>query len=217
MSKMFSIIKKHYLFYYGIFIIAAVFVVYKKDLHQKPIHELYWLINITLFGPLLFGTIQFISHEFYRKWKLKRNMNSIIIKEFIKKGFKREGNLIFGKINEYTVVLDYIWHGHDSHSTIRYRILFDPKSESQFFSERRYNELLQEFHENRRYLGLNCIVKEWKLDVFLNPEYKEILNSIVDSIKLMKGNNLQPIEYYESETLLPEIERYSQTLQNFAY
>ncbi len=218
MIKVYNIFKKYYLLYLVIFFITILIFLYANSLDGEIIRiEIY--STIVILGTVLFGTVDLLMIKYYKPWKVKNMINKSPLKEFIKHGFvKAEEGMLYGSIDEYFLFVGSFWNEYSRHSTVFYQILFNAKKEEQLLSNKEYNLMDKKLKQKNVLLTLNSVVKEYSMGIFYpTPNYPDMLNDINESINFLRTNSLLPIKKLDWKNQVPEMEKYSRTLQNFSY
>ncbi|MCC1484173.1 hypothetical protein [Winogradskyella immobilis] len=158
------------------------------------------------------SSIEFIKHEYYKKWLIKRLLDKTPLIEFLSHNFLKHENFIVGELRGYTVVVGIDWQKHQDRYGYYYQVLFDPFINGRMLNLKECKSFQEEIIKNKLNFNLNSIDKFYgKRKVFLRKEHKDILSDIYDTIEWLMLRNFKPISFIEWIDSFSKASRHSET------
>ena len=171
---------------------------------------LIWLILIFI------GTLELLSHIYYRPWKINKILNSSPLVEFTRKGFVKdeESNLI-GSIRGYNLFIGVLWEKHEKQPSYFSQIIFNPFSNERFLRQDEYDKFEESLLEENKTFTLNSLVILNKTNKgFKKTNYESILKDILEAIDFLKARKLEPISFKDWEDIIPKLEKHQERFYN---
>lgn len=213
MKKVWYIFKEYYLFYtvisFGLFIVIYFT---SEETNNKVFYAflfpfLIWLITLVL------GTIELLSHTYYRPWKIKKMLNSTPFIEFKRKGFVNDDeNDLKGNIRGYNLFIGILWENHQKQPLYFVQIIFNPFSNKRFLRKDEYEKFEDSLSKENKTLTLNSliIIKD-RYKGFKKTKYEVILKDIFEAIDFLRVRKLESISFRDWLDNVPNIEKHAKT------
>ncbi|WP_152975612.1 hypothetical protein [Lacinutrix himadriensis] len=215
MKKAWSICKEYYVTYLVMAFVFMLFFYFSSKSPSDLERFKFLAIFISIFLVLI-ATAEYLSHTYYRPWKINKMLVSDPFLKFSKKGFttNKIENTLIGEIEKYTILMGILWTNDLKMPVYFYQVLFNPYQRSQYIQEKEYDTYQKELKKEGQVIKLNSIVKEYNRNkLFINTSYEKMHQDIMDSIIFLKEKNLDSISFDDWEALIPEIEKYGRSLQ----
>lgn len=171
---------------------------------------LIWFILIFI------GTLELLSHTYYRPWKINKILNSSPLVEFKRKGFvKDDENDLKGSIRGYNLFIGVLWENHEKQPSYFVQILFNPFSNDRFLRQDEYEKFEESLSEENKTFTLNSlIIINVRYKGFKKAKYECIMRDIFEAIDFLKTRKLNPISFKEWFDNVPKLEKH---IESFNY
>ena len=213
MKKVWYIFKEYYLVYtlagIGLFILYFITTKAQDDivLNSFIFGFVFWLLFI------FFGTLELLSHTYYRPWKIRKMLNSTPFIEFKRKGFVNDKeNDLKGSIRGYNLFIGILWENYQKKPSYFVQILFNPFSNERFLRQDEYEKYEESLSEENKTFTLNSIIILNERSKYLKKtKYESIMKDVFETIDFLKTRKLDPISFKEWFDNISDLEKHVET------
>jgi len=200
---MFKILKTYYLYQWIVFsilfLISALFRESVNPLSKDILVSQIIAIILTLFV----GTIYYFLDTKWGPNERTKRLKKTPFKELLEIGFEVKENQLIGTFNDYQVLAQYQWSGTNGKPSIIIYTLFNPKIDHRFIPEIKIKDLNKKYKKQRYNWTINSVSYEWSFN-FRPPKFEKIEEFLVDSVKYVKEEKLEPMTLSDTDKIHSE-------------